>query len=324
MSASSEKPSALTPQKARAAMPTIVEQHGALRVQGNRIVGKHGKPVTLRGMSLFWSQWIGKYYNRDAVRWLRDDWRCTLTRAAMAIEHGGYLENPKQEVAKVAAVVDAAIAAGIYVIIDWHDHNAHQHTEKAQEFFGEMARRYGKTPNVIYEIFNEPLDKVSWSKDIKPYHEAVIQTIRRHDPDNLIVCGSRAWSQRVDEAALDPLKGKNIAYSLHFYSATHKQWLRDTATTAMNKGIALMVTEFGTTEASGDGVIDYEETRKWWEFLDANHVSWCNWSVADKVEASAALKPGASERGKWPAAAITDSGRFVRDELRRKNPPNKK
>jgi endoglucanase len=300
----------------------VVEQHGRLRVQGNRIVGRHGKPVQLRGMSLFWSQWIGKYYNPDVVTWLRDDWRCTLVRAAMAVEHGGYLQNPAWEKQKVIAVVDAAVAAGVYVLIDWHDHSAHQHLDRAREFFADMARRYAGSPNVIYEPFNEPLQNHSWSKDVKPYHEAVIRAIRRHAPDSLVVCGTPAWSQRVDEASKDPLGFDNIAYALHFYAATHRQWLRDTARRALDNGAALMVTEFGTTEASGNGTIDYEETRKWWQFLDANRISWCNWSVADKAEASAALRPGASERGRWPDAVLSDSGRFVREELQRKNMPS--
>jgi endoglucanase len=92
-------------------------------------------------MSFFWSQWIGKYYNPSVVNWLRDDWRCTIVRAAMAVGSGGYLENPEQEKKKVVAVVDAAIAAGIYVIIDWHDHKAQENTARAQEFFSEMALR---------------------------------------------------------------------------------------------------------------------------------------------------------------------------------------
>lgn len=297
-----------------------VQTYGKLRVQGNRIVGKNGKPVQLRGMSLFWSQWIGQYYNADAVNWLANDWRCTVVRAALAVEPDGYLKNPEKEKQKIIAVVDAAVKAGIYVIIDWHDHNAHEKTDAAVKFFGEMARRYGKLPNVIYEPYNEPLQNTDWSKQIKPYHEAVIREIRKYDPSNIVVCGTRAWSQKVDEASLDPIKMPNVAYTLHFYATTHKQWLRDAAATAMKNGVALMVTEFGTTEASGDGVIDYEETKKWWEFLDTNAISWCNWSVADKVEAAAALKPGAGARGKWKDSEITASGRFVRDELRRKNP----
>ena len=305
------------------ALSSAVEQHGQLRVQGNRIVDKNGKPVQLRGMSFFWSQWIGKYYNADVVNWLVSDWNCNIVRAALAVGSGGYLENPAQEKAKIIAVVDAAIKAGIYVIIDWHDHNAEQHTDEARKFFGEMARRYAKSPNVIYETFNEPLDKADWSTVIKPYHEAVIREIRRYDPDNIIVCGTRTWSQRVDEASKDPLKFANIAYTLHFYAATHKQYLRDIATTALKNGIALMVTEFGTTEASGNGVVDTEETKKWFAFLDANGISWCNWSVADKNETSAALKTGASERGGWAESQITPSGLFVRNEARTKNPPLK-
>jgi len=45
----------------RAQAETVVEKHGQLHVQGNRIVDKNGAPVQLRGMSLFWSQWIPKY-----------------------------------------------------------------------------------------------------------------------------------------------------------------------------------------------------------------------------------------------------------------------
>lgn len=296
-----------------------VARHGRLRVQGNRIVGRDGKPAVLRGMSFFWSQWIGKYYNPGVVNWLRDDWRCSMVRAALAVEPDGYLQDPEREKRKVIAVADAAVAAGLYVIIDWHDHNAHKHAEPAQAFFGEMARRYARVPNVIYEPFNEPLNDHSWARDIKPYHEVVLKSIRRHDPENLVVCGTRTWSQRVDEAAQDPLKFDNVAYTLHYYAATHKQSLRDTAQKALDAGAALMVTEFGTTEASGNGFIDVEEARRWWEFLEARHISWCNWSVADKVEASAALKPGAAERGGWPESALTASGRLVRGEIRKRN-----
>jgi endoglucanase len=34
-----------------------VAEHGALSVQGGQVVDAHGRPVTLRGMSLVWSQW---------------------------------------------------------------------------------------------------------------------------------------------------------------------------------------------------------------------------------------------------------------------------
>ena len=87
---------------------TAVEKHGQLRVQGNRIVDKNGAPVQLRGMSLFWSQWVPKYYNAATIQWLRDDWKITVIRAAMAVKPNGYEKHPAAERDKVIAVVDAA------------------------------------------------------------------------------------------------------------------------------------------------------------------------------------------------------------------------
>ena len=76
---------------------TPVERHGQLRVEGNRLLGAHGRPAVLRGMSLFWSQWKGGFYNADAVRWLADDWRVDVIRVAVAVEPGGYLNHPERE-----------------------------------------------------------------------------------------------------------------------------------------------------------------------------------------------------------------------------------
>lgn len=300
---------------------TVVQQHGQLRVEGNRIVDRRGTPVQLRGMSLYWSQWVPKFWNANAVRWLRDDWKITVIRAAMGVNGtaNGYLVNPAAEKAKVIAVADAAIELGIYVIIDWHDHSASEHREQAQAFFAEMAQRYGKTPNVIYETWNEPV-RVSWSETIKPYHQALVATIRQYDSDNLILCGVRNWSQEVEEAAADPVSGTNLAYTLHFYANTHKQSLRDKAQRALDRGAALFVSEYGTTDATGKGAVNAAETKVWWDFLDRNKIGHANWSVADIPESSAALRSGASANGGWTIDQIKESGQLVRAELIAKAP----
>ncbi len=303
---------------------TAVEKYGQLSVKGNKVVDKSGNPVQLKGMSLFWSQEIGKYYNYSAIKWLRDDWKCTIVRAAMAVEGGGYLTNPEREKQKVDSAVNAAIKLGLYILIDWHDHHGQRHTAQSQKFFAEMAQKYGKYPNIIYELYNEPLNNVSWADSIKPYHEAVIATIRKYDTKNIIVCGTRTWSQDVDEASLNPIKGDNIAYALHYYAATHKQDLRNKADAALKNGIALFVTEFGTVFANGDGDVNYEESRLWWDFCDKHQLSWCNWSVCDKKESSAALKPGASATGGWDLNMLNPSGILVRSELRGENKPTLK
>ncbi len=295
-----------------------VEIHGQLRVEGNRIVDKNGDTVMLRGMSLFWSQWMGQYYSATTVQWLREDWRVNVVRAAMGVHGGGYIENPDVEKRKVEIVIDAAIEAGIYVVVDWHAHNPE--AEAAASFFAKIAAKYGDQPNIIYETWNEPLNTHDWATVIKPYHESVVPEIRKHDPDNLIILGTQTWSQDVDKAAAEPVDFDNIAYALHFYAGTHGASLRAKAEAALSKGVALMVTEWGTSEANGDGHLAVEETRVWLNFMDANELSWCNWSVADKDEISAALLPGAPGIGSWPDRMISASGLLVREELREKNP----
>ncbi len=297
---------------------TVAEYFGQIHVKGNKIVDKNENPITLQGMSLFWSQWGGSFYNEKCIQWLRDDWKCTVVRASLGVESGGYLTNSQIEYSKIISVIDACIKYGIYVVVDWHDHNAQDHLAQAKSFFGSIAQKYGNTPNIIYEIYNEPL-QVSWSNVIKPYAEEVIKTIRQYDPDNLIVVGNPNWSQDVDIAAKDPLSDKNVAYSFHFYTSTHNQSLRNKAIAALNSGVALFVTEFGISQASGSGNINVTETNLWMSFLDAYGLSSCNWSIIDKNETSAALLAGASVSGNWSSSNLSQSGIFNRDYIIKKN-----
>jgi aryl-phospho-beta-D-glucosidase BglC (GH1 family) len=295
----------------------IVSQHGRLRVEGNQLVGADGRSVSLAGVSFGWSQWEARpYYNARVVNWLKQDWKCTVVRAALGIDPTGYLGDPAANRARVVTVVDAAIAADLYVIIDWHDHRANQHADLATAFFQDMARRYRSSPNVIYEIYNEPIRGLTWSADVKPYAEKIIAAIRAIDPENLIVVGTPNWSQDVDVAAADPIHANNIAYSLHFYAGTHKQKLRDKAETALTRGLPLFVTEWGTCDASGDGPVDEESTRAWMDFIRRWHLSHCNWGIYDKRETAAIVLPGASPDGAWSATDLSASGRYAREWVR--------
>jgi endoglucanase len=297
---------------------SIVDKYGQLSVKGNYIMSQYGDTVQLRGMSMFWSQWMWQYYNAGVVKWLKDDWKATVIRVAMGVESGGYLDNSYDEKQKVIKMVDAAIANGIYVIIDYHSHEAHSNPEPAKKFFTEMAKKYGNYPNVLYEIYNEPLQGISWYKDIKPYAESVIGEIR---PDNIVICGTRQWSQLVGEAANSPVRDSNTVYTLHYYAASHGQNLRDEAKKALAAGIAIFVSEFGTCEYTGNGKLDYTASMEWFKFLDDHKISWCNWSVSDKDETASIIKPGAKYTGKWKPEDLTPSGQFIRDEMIMKNGP---
>ena len=297
---------------------SFVAQNGKLRIEGNKVVNAQGQPIALRGMALYWSQWKPAFYNAAHIKWLRDDWKVTVVRASIAVGYEGYLTNPEGEMQKLRTVVRAAIDLGIYVIIDFHEtDNGMDHLTQAKKFFGDVSKEFGQYPNIIYETWNEPLNTHPWATVIKPYHEAIIPIIRANAPDNIILCGTKTWSQDVDEAARNPITiSKNIAYTLHFYASTHKESLRAKARTALAAGVALMVTEGGLSSADGNGGIDTAEGRLWINFLDQNGILWTNWSSVDVDESSAALKPGSSPNGGWNESQLTPSGTWVRNRIR--------
>jgi endoglucanase len=291
-----------------------VKDHGALKVEGTKLVDKDGKPVVLRGMSFGWHNWWPRFYNAGTVKWLHGDWKCTVVRAAMGVEPDkGYIKDPKGSVASIKAVVDAAIKEGIYVIIDWHSHNIR--LKEAKVFFSEMAGMYGKYPNVIYEIFNEP-DQETW-EEVKAYSEEVIKTIRAIDPDNIILVGSPRWDQDIQLPAADPVKGyDNLMYTVHFYAGTHKQWLRDKTNEAIQKGLPIFISECAGMEASGDGPINYDEWQKWIDWMESKGLSWITWSVSDKDETCSVLKSTAASDGNWKESDLKEAGISIRKYLR--------
>ncbi len=292
-----------------------VKKHGALKVEGVQLKDAKGTDVVLRGMSFGWHNWWPRFYTAGTVEWMHKDWGINVVRAAMGIEpDGGYLKKMEWSKQTIKNVVDAAIKENIYVIIDWHSHNIN--LKEAKEFFTEMATKYGKNPHVIYEIFNEP-DEESWTA-VKEYSIEVIKAIRAVDPDNIILVGSPHWDQDIHLAADDPIKGfSNLMYTMHFYAATHKQWLRDRCDYALKKGLPLFISESAGMEASGDGPLNVEEWNKWIEWAEQRKVSWITWSVSDKNETCSVLLPTAGSEGKWKETDMKESGVKTREMIKK-------
>jgi len=294
-----------------------VKENGRLKVSGVQLLNEKGAPVVLRGMSFGWHNWWPRFYNAGTVSWLKNDWGCNVVRAAMGVEpDNGYINKPDWSKEKIKAVIDAAIKEGIYVIVDWHSHNIRQ--KEAQQFFTEIATTYGKYPNIIYEIFNEP-EQQSWP-DVKAYSIELIKTIRAIDPDNVILVGSPHWDQDVHLVADDPIKGyDNLMYTFHFYAATHKQYLRNRGDYALQKGLPLFISESAGMEATGNGPLNEAEWNEWINWAEKNKISWITWSIADKNETCSVLLPSAADSGNWSEKDLKPSGIKTRALIRKYN-----
>ncbi|MCG8698931.1 MAG: cellulase family glycosylhydrolase, partial [Bacteroidales bacterium] len=271
-----------------------VDVNGKLSVDGKFMVNQDGDPVQLRGMSTHGLQWFANCIEFDSYKAITYDWGGDVLRLAMYIQEDGYETDPAYYKAYIDQLVDMCEMFGIYCIIDWHVHkpgDPNASIALARDFWDYMSKKHAGKDHVLYEICNEP-NGVNWNT-VKNYANEIIPIIRANDPNTIIICGTPTWSQDVDIASKNPLKFKNVMYTLHFYSGTHLYWLRDRVQTAINNNLPIFVTEFGTSQASGDGGPYFKEMDRWFEFLDANKISWVNWSFADKEEVSAALKVGA-------------------------------
>ena len=185
------------------------------------------------------------------------------------------------------------------------------------EKIANISKKYGKYPNVIYEVWNEPL-KISWDDEIRPYMLEIIRTIRSNDKDNIILLGTPYWCQRVDEAFKNPIKEKNIMYTAHFYTGTHKDELRNNLEELWKAGCPIFISEFGVSIYDG-GTLDrnvyLEEADLWIDWMEKRKISWLTWSLCDKDESSALLSPGASETGNWKEEELSKAGKYIKNKI---------
>ena len=294
---------------------TPVKQWGQLQVTGAQLCAQDGQPIVLRGVSLGWHNLWPRFYNKGSVKWLTNEWHINVIRAAMGIQiEDNYLENPDFAISCMTPVIEAAIKQNIYVIIDWHAHT--MHTPEAKAFFKHMAQKYGKYPNVIYELYNEPIDD-SW-EDLKTYAKEIITEIRTYDPDNIILMGCPLWDQDIDLVAASHIEGvTNVMYTVHFYAATHKDYLRNKMAEAVKSGLPVFVSECAGMEASGDGPLNEEEWQKWVDLMENLKISYACWSLSDKNETCSMLLPRAQKDGNWTPDLVKPWGKLVQATLRK-------
>ena len=314
-----------------------VSYYGALHTSGGKIIGsKNNEEAVIRGMSLFWSDATGMpYYNKNVISWAAENLPMDVFRFAMGITYydsdGGtsnkldesysYAGAPDGYKSIVDQMVQAAIENDIYIILDWHSHRADSEQSSAKSFFKEMAQKYKNVPNVIYEIFNEPVHQ-GWST-IQSYANSVISGIRENT-ENLVLVGTPNWSQMTQYGGVS---GTNVGYVLHFYAGSHSVGeYGGRATQAKSSGSPVFITEWGTTNADGAGSPSSGSTQSWMEFMDNNNISNCNWSLrtvgskyaVDNKQETSALFSGDEDLntiGKLNSASYSASGKLVQPYL---------
>jgi endoglucanase len=233
-----------------------------------------------------------------------------------------YMKAGDTQKSKIDQMVEAAIENDIYIIIDWHSHRADSEKSQAASFFKEMAQKYNNVPNIIWEVFNEPVNQGSGA--IASYANDVISGIRGTGNNNLALVGTPNWSQ-MPNGSCGTVNQKNVGYVFHFYAGTHSVGQFSGNINSCRSNNAVFITEWGTTTADGKGDANTSASSSWTDFMEQNKISNCNWSLRQKVttvgnqsEEGSAMFAGDKPlitQAALSAASYTNSGNFVKNYL---------
>lgn len=301
----------------------LVHQNRAVRLRGVGI----GDPILDRT-----DQPLSQYGD------LREKWNANVVRislhsyvwrnAQLFGGRTGVMDRIRQE-------VDAATAAGLFVILDWHITGWPDGFAKppdpgepvgfhdssfslACDFWNEASRVFGQNGAVAFEIWNEPVrGPASWQPDanewklLYPYWERLISVVRRHS-SNLIILAGGSWAYSLKGIRQHPPSDPNVAFSWHVYAGKENndevRWA--SAFDNLSAAYPVIVSEWGFDEAGPayfrGGVADFgaKFATNWLEGRDLHWVAWC-WHSA---VAPAMLKPD------W--STPTPFGTFVKALLR--------
>lgn len=302
-----------------------VSTYGKLKANGGKLVGScptyANQAVQVKGMSLFWSSAADSalaYYTPQAMKLMVQDMGIEVLRFAMGVadekfdSHGrSYTTGgANDQKAMLKKMVYAAVENDIYLIIDWHIESSTGFTNEAKEFFEWAASEFGKTNNVIFEVWNEPTGDMN---TVAQHANTLIPIIRKYS-ENLILVGSPGWSSQPAACAEAGINDNNYACSLHFYAATHQVGnggYNSSAESAMAKGVPVFASEWGTVSADGKGDPNQGASDAWNSWMNQNKVSWTNWSASAISETSAAFTNIAMNGG----LKYTASGNIVKGYL---------
>ena len=259
--------------------------NGNFQIVGSKIIDPDGNEFIPRGVNVQGMKygWPGDVVPQADL--IINAWNFNFIRVGCRLyDHYWNGQNVSdnshyQTIESMQAIVDAFTPHKVVVKFEFHDRTGNYYTgselEDLKDAFREMSDRWGDNPYVWFNIMNEPGGSSSNMNQWVNMHREVIEVIRdEKQVNNVIVIDAHYWGQDVGAWNANPVpegnssilsRGKdlihfndktyeNIMFSFHIYD----QWNRGTPeqiefkmhdyiTRVKEKGLALMVGEFGTS-----------------------------------------------------------------------------
>ena len=216
----------------------------ALEVSENEIT-YNGSPVRLRGVATEDVRDLYLEERNPATEYGRmaERWKANVVRISVHPSTWKYHED--QTMTLLEQHVQAALDAGLFVIIDYHVIGF------PDGYYQPVPPEWGDPPDlydsdfvlatdfwdtisteiqdrrVMFELWNEPVkedelppsdpDSSEWDQ-LKPYFEDLVSTIRDNGSQSVILATGNHWAYNLKGIKDDPLSDPNTAYTWHVYA----------------------------------------------------------------------------------------------------------
>jgi endoglucanase len=220
---------------------------GILSVRGNQIIDGSGRPILLRGAHitsafnyiLAWTHGANPFgaLNPAVFASVRS-WGMNVVR--IPISFWIYQLSPASYLAKLDRVIQQAVAAQLYVVIDNHDDdqsgspygsNADVPKPETVMFWKALASHYKYNPRIMFDIINEP-KQTNWSMWLHGGGfitgstgkvativgmQDVVDAIRSVGAPQIIIAEAPTTLNGFDGVGNNLIQDPNIMYSIHEY-----------------------------------------------------------------------------------------------------------
>jgi endoglucanase len=289
-----------------------------LRTSANRIISAaNGEPVILRGVNRSGLEYAGPdeqgflsgaSLSRFEIEVIVRKWRCNIIRLPFNqdfVLRGRLGRSGEEYQLAIDQVINWASLSGAYTLLDlqWLDADrvyggnrnfvAPLPNMDSIDLWATMARRYASEPAVLYDVFNEPHDRLDddpyplnkedgttypsgqrrvTMKEWQPWARTLTQAIRSENPNALVFIGGTDWGYDLRGM---PMELENIVYSTHVYPARGDEWPE--AFGNLSRSVPVFAGEFGGNDTPDD--LDF--IRRLIQYLGDLEIGWTAWSWSD-------------------------------------------
>ncbi len=291
----------------------------ALGTSGNRIISiATGEPILLRGVNRSGLEYAGPdeqgflsgaSFSRPEIEFIVKEWRCNIIRLPFNqdfVLRGRQGRSGEDYQKAIDQVIYWASLFGAYTLLDlqWLDADrvyggnrnfvAPLPNIESLELWTTLARRYRNEPAVLYDLFNEPHDRLDddpfplnkedgttyppgqksvTMKEWQPWARKLTQAVRDENPDALVFVAGTNWAYDLRGMPMDM---ENIVYSTHVYPNKGRNWAG--AFGNLSKSSPVFVGEFGGGETPGD----LEFVQSLMRYTEELEIGWTAWSWSNE------------------------------------------